>query len=87
MTAEIITPEKRRKMARDRASVGVGILLVRPGDGDSSPRRSTSTEDLRSRIAEGYRPIGPVGWERLRQAGFLPEGESYLGGRRGEDEE
>lgn len=87
MKADAFTPEKRRKMVRDRASVGVGILLARPGDGHSPPRYSTSTEDLRSRIAEGYRPIGPVGWETLRRAGFLPKGESYLGGRREEEGE
>lgn len=77
---------RRRLQALKRAVVGT--LLVRDGDGESViAKKTASTDEIRRLVALGYRPIGPVGWSALRRGGFLPDGESYLGGRREEENE
>lgn len=71
------------------AAAAIGKALVESGARpwrDREIRYPASTDEVRRLVNIGYRPIGPVGWEALRRGGFLPEGESYLGGRRGDDE-
>lgn len=81
-TRTLNKPVARRRKLQATTRAVVGTLLVLPGDGESVlTRRAASTAEIRSLVAAGYRPVGPVGWEALRRGGFLPEGESYLGER------
>ncbi len=68
------------------ASAAIGKALADPGDAGTL-QYPASTDEVRRLVALGYRPIGPVGWEALRRGGFLPDGESYLGGRGREESE
>jgi hypothetical protein len=81
-------PVARRRRLQASSRAVIGTLLIREGDGESVlTKKAASTDEIRRLIEAGYRPVGPVGWAALRRGGFLPEGESYLGGRGREEDE